>query len=247
MRATWIALGLVAAARVAPAQSASAVTALEAAIIAETNAARTDPAGYARHLEALLPYYEGRLLRLPGRTALRTEEGAAAVREAIAALRATPPLRALTLSPGLARAARDHAEDLGPRGALGHEGRDGSRMQDRVSRYGGWDRSLSENITYGSETARDVVVDLLIDDGVAGRGHRRNILNPESRYGGAGCAPHTRYRLVCVIDYAGEFVESNRGAAAAPAAPRPAAATPRPQPTTDRSRNISKRPNGSPS
>ena len=206
MRAAAVVLVLVAVACPLAAQSGRATT-LEAAIITETNAARTDPAGYARHLEALLPRFDGDLLRLPNGVTLRTQEGAAAVREAIAALRATRPLRALAPSPGLARAARDHAADIGPRGGRGHRGSDGSQIGDRASRYGAWDRSLSENIAYGSETAREVVMDLLIDDGVASRGHRRNILNPESRYAGAGCAPHTEYRIVCVIDYAAGYTE----------------------------------------
>jgi len=185
--------------------AAAQLTDLEAEIITEMNRARTDPAAYATHLENLLPFFDGDVLRVPGKPAIRTREGARAVREAIAALRATPPMGALALARGLARAARDHAEDQGPRGGIGHTGSNGSTMADRVSRYGAWDVAVSENIAYGSSTARDVVVDLLVDDGVAGRGHRRNILNPRSRHAGAGCARHTGYRIVCVIDYAAEY------------------------------------------
>ena len=38
----------------------------------ETNLVRRDPAPYARHLEALLPRFEGRMLERPGRPVLRT-------------------------------------------------------------------------------------------------------------------------------------------------------------------------------
>lgn len=178
---------------------------LESAIIAEMNLVRSDPAAYAAHLERLLPFFDGDVLRLPGKLALQTREGPRAVREAIATLRATAPMEMLTAARGLARAARDHADDQGPRGGTGHTGSDGSTMAERISRYGTWDIAVAENIAYGSSTARDVVVDLLVDDGVAGRGHRRNILNPGSRFMGVGCARHTEYRVVCVIDYAARY------------------------------------------
>ena len=67
---------------------AGALTPLEAGIIAEMNLARRDPRTYVSYLEAMLPHFDGTLLRLPGRIPLATIEGAPAVREAIAALRA---------------------------------------------------------------------------------------------------------------------------------------------------------------
>ena len=174
------------------------------------NRARTDPAAYARLLEEMLPRFRGKLYDRPDRVTIETQEGADAVREAIVTLRRTRALNPLTFSPGLAHAARDHAEDQGPSGGIGHAGTDGSRTTDRISRYGTWGGSAAENIAYGSETARDVVIDLLIDDGVAGRGHRANILDADARFAGAGCAKHTGYRIVCVIDFAGEYAETDR-------------------------------------
>lgn len=190
---------------------AAQMTALEWQVLAEINLARTDPPGYARHIERQLRYFDGSLLRLPGEVALRTTEGAKAVREAAAALRAQSPLPALAASRGLSRAARDHVEDQGPRGRLGHTGSDGSHMTDRIERYGTWDGSVAENISYGSTTARDVVIGLLVDDGVPSRGHRANILSAESRFAGVACGRHTTYGTMCVIDFAGEYREA-RGA-----------------------------------
>lgn len=177
-------------------------------IVVEMNRARTEPAGYASLLEEMLPRFRGRLYDRPDRVTIETQEGAAAVREAIAVLRRTAATTPLVYSAGLSQAARDHAEDQGRDGGFGHAGADGSRMVDRISRYGTWRGSAAENIAYGSETARDVVIDLLIDDGVPDRGHRENILDPGLRFAGAGCAPHTEYRIVCVIDFAGEFTEA---------------------------------------
>jgi hypothetical protein len=69
-------------------------------IVTETNRLRRDPPGYSRHLDALLDRFDGPVLERPGRPFLRTEEGAAAVREAVAVLRAWPaPVRWSSVSP----------------------------------------------------------------------------------------------------------------------------------------------------
>jgi uncharacterized protein YkwD len=66
---------------------------------------------------------------------------------------------------------------------------------------------VSENISTLEVDPRQVVIQLLIDDGVPDRGHRKNLFNPELHQAGAGHAPHRDYRVVTVIDYAGGFVE----------------------------------------
>jgi uncharacterized protein YkwD len=190
--------------------AAQAPAALERSILTETNLARTDPESYARHLEQMLAWFEGDILTRPGsRVGLRTKEGARAVREAIAFLRRQEPRPPLTWSDGLWRAARDHARDQGSSGATGHTGGDGSTIDDRTKRYGRWLETVGENIEYGSVEARDVVIALIVDDGVPDRGHRTNIFASTFRVMGAACGPHATYRRICVIDYAGGF-EANR-------------------------------------
>ncbi len=176
-------------------------------IHAETNEVRRDPPAYAEHLERLLPRFDGTLLERPGRPHLRTEEGAAAVQEAIAALKARRPAPPLRWSEGLAAAAADHVRDQGPIGGLEHEGTDHSDPARRASRYGRWILGIAENIAYGDNPAREVVVQLLVDDGVPDRGHRDNILHPEWGVGGVACGPHSLYQQMCVMDYATRYVE----------------------------------------
>jgi len=188
--------------------AAQSPSTLELDVLKETNLARTDPRAYAQYLEPMLDWFDGRVLRRPGTdVGLRTEEGAAAVREAIRFLREQEPVTPLEWSNGLWRAARDHARDQSATGATGHVGSDGSTMEQRMDRYGQWKVTAAENIDYGSAEARHVVISLIVDDGVRNRGHRRNLFNAQLRVAGAACAPHQRYRQVCVIDYAGGYEE----------------------------------------
>ena len=176
-------------------------------VLAEIDRVRADPASAVPDLERMRGVMRGDLLELPGRVPIRTEEGAAAVDDAIAALRAAKPSSPLRPSPGMDAAAREHADDLGRSGRTGHVGHDGSHASDRLERHGAWEGSSGEAVAFGSGTARDVVLQLLVDDGVPGRGHRRLLLDPRYRVAGVACGPHPVYHQVCVIDVAAGFRE----------------------------------------
>lgn len=180
---------------------------VEKDIILELNRARTNPEEYAETLKNFRKYYDGNLLKLPGKIPIRTSEGVRAVDEAIAYLRNMRPLPGLIVSQGMSHAAHDHVNDQGRTNKTGHKGSDGSLSAERLDRYGRWQIMTGENISYGSETAQDVVVQLIIDDGVSDRGHRKNIFTPQFRYCGVACGPHNRYRQMCVITFAGGFEE----------------------------------------
>ena len=181
---------------------------LEREVLVALNRARTTPAAMAANLESLLTYYDGSLFQRPGQAVpIRTVEGAPAVREAVAAVRHQAPLNALALSEELSRAARDQAQDQQRSGGVGHTGSDGSSVTMRVARYGTWQKSLSENIDYSEVSSGDEIIqNLLIDDGVSDRGHRRNIFDPSARVAGIACRPHPRYTTACVIVQAGGFI-----------------------------------------
>jgi uncharacterized protein YkwD len=194
----------------AVAQRLDYLSRLEADIVREHNLARGNPEEYAAHLAELRRFFDGRLLRLPGEIPLRTQEGVRAVDEAIAFLRAADPVPPMTASRGMSLGARDHVRDSGPRGRTDHVGTDGSNPWDRVSRYGTWQVTVGENISFGSyapDDARDVVIQLIIDDGVESRGHRNNIFNAEFRVVGVSCGEHATFGTMCVLVYAGGYSE----------------------------------------
>ena len=180
---------------------------LEAEIFAELNLARTNPPAYSAVLAELVRAFDGKVLHRPGWPfAVLTREGPDATQEAIDALQHQKQLPPLVLDEDLSRAAFDHAIDQGRSGALGHTGSDNSSPGDRISRHGTWTGSWGENIDYGAVIGgRDVVEDLVVDDGVQSRGHRRNIYDPAARIVGIGCGPHPTFGVVCVIDQANGF------------------------------------------
>ena len=170
-------------------------------IVAELNAARTDPAAYAAKARALRALFRGDRIERPGEIAVVTREGPAAVDEAIAFLERQTPLPALRGHPGLDRAAGDHAGDQGRSGAVAHTGGDSSSPSDRMRRYGRWS-ATGEAIAYGPHRAEDVILQLIVDDGVLDRGHRRILFNPAYELVGVACGPHPVWREVCVLDFA---------------------------------------------
>jgi len=180
---------------------------LENAVVYEINKARTAPKDYSSFLEQYKRYYDKKLLKLPGQTPILTNEGVGAAVEAIRFLRSIKPLPPLNPSKGMSLGARDHVTDQGPSGSNQHKGSDGSQPWDRVNRYGTWEKSIGENIAFGIDKARNIVMFLIIDDGVSIRGHRKNIFNPDFRVIGVACGHHATYRTVCVITFAGGYQE----------------------------------------
>ena len=107
----------------------------------------------------------------------------------------------------MTRGARDHCKDLGATNSTGHKGSDGNFVDARVNRYGEWAKAIGENIAYGEENARDVVLGMIIDDGNPKRGHRENIFNANYGFAGVSLTGHSTQGALCVINFAGAFTE----------------------------------------
>ena len=61
---------------------------------------------------------------------------------------------------------------------MSHVGTDGSRMYDRIERYGAWDGYIGENIVYG-EAGDEYMLFLYVDDGNREK-KSRNIIMSEN-------------------------------------------------------------------
>jgi uncharacterized protein YkwD len=180
---------------------------LEKEIVKEVNLARTNPGFYAAWLRGTRQYYRGTQLRRPGEAPVGTKEGVAAVDEAVRFLEKQKPVGSLDLSRGLSLAARDLVAAQGASGGFGHKGPDGSMPSDRIERHGTWEALIGENVAYGQRTARDVVAAFIVDDGVLGRGHRKNLYTAGYHVMGVDCGPHAVYEVTCAITFAGRYKE----------------------------------------
>jgi len=115
---------------------------------------------------------------------LRTREGKKAVDELVAVLKKQKPTTQLKWNENLMKAARDWAAVQGKSGAMGHV-LGNSTPSSRVKKYMKWERTMGENIMYGASNPLRIMSAFLIDDGVASRGHRNNILKSAFAYTGA--------------------------------------------------------------
>ena len=96
-------------------------------------------------------------------------------------------------------------------GNTGHKGSDNSLCEQRVTRFGAWQESIGENLVYGTDAARDKVITLLIDDGVASRGHRKRIMSADYKVVGVSCGDHSKLGGLCVLTFAGGFTDAIAG------------------------------------
>jgi len=176
---------------------------LRQSIFNEHNRIRADPQSYVEILENQIKFFKGDILYRPGEVPIQTNEGVKAYEQAIEFLKQKTPVPVLTYDERLSRACADHVADIGPKGLLTHESSDGKNVSDRIEKYAEWEGACSENIDFGAKTAIDVIVCLVVDDGVPNRGHRRNLFNPDVKYIGIGCGVHREFEVVSIIDYVG--------------------------------------------
>jgi uncharacterized protein YkwD len=178
-------------------------------VLAEINLARTEPGKYADFLREFRSHYDGKTYRMPGSdTFIKTHEGVAAVNEAIGVLSRQKPLPTLDWSQGLAAAAAELVREQSKSGSTGHGGEQTGTMQERIERHGTILQGvIGENIAYGSSDPRRMVMQLIIDDGVPDRGHRKNLYNSQFNSAGVACGPHPDFGTMCVINFAKGFLE----------------------------------------
>lgn len=184
---------------VTPAPVPVSTPSIEQAVLAELNRARTDPAGFAQTLRTVRTYYRGTLLARPGASAIYlTQEGVVPVDEAIAFVDRETASAPLSPTPVLTAAAVDHQAEQHSDGSVGHAGRGGSTPAERVRKRGG-SIYVGELIAYGSADPADIVRQLVVDDGVADRSHRRLLFDASLRYAGVSCGNHPVYHYMCVL------------------------------------------------
>lgn len=112
-------------------------------------------------------------------------------------------------NPILAQTAEYHALDMGKYGTVGHDSSNGTSCIERISAV--YPHFAGECCQYGFKEPIQIVIDLLIDNGVASLGHRKMILESDAKEIGVAIRPHKTYTSNCVLDFGyGGFDNNDR-------------------------------------
>ena len=158
---------------------------LEREVVEEINFARTQPKEYVK--ARLQPYVDA-------------GTASEAMKECINEMKSMAALKPLRVGSGLTLAAREWVALQGPSEYIGHDMNLPVRL--RKYCYFGY---YAENISYGYNDAKKIVIQLLEDDGIPSRGHRKNILSQAYTHIGVGFGPHKKYGYMCVQDFAERY------------------------------------------
>ena len=139
-------------------------------------------------------------------------------------LNSMSPLPPLNAHQYASSSAKCWAQESGRRGMTGH-----NRVGCDDFKAG---HAWGENCSYGKTTGRDIIVQLLIDEGISSLGHRRNCLSKYFNSVGIGYAPHSAYRYCCVMDFTDEAGENYTSSVTTTSTTTPAPTPTKPTTTT---------------
>lgn len=193
---------------------------LQLEVLAAIAAVRADPAQCATAIKERRTRYTGKSYQPQSgqeggsEPAVKmTKEGTAAVDDALAYLKDKPGLPGFSTEQqlGLRFAGEDHIHDVGTIGVASHVGSDGGGCWDRMDRYGDWhEGACGECLWYGKigdwVTGSSIVEDLIVDDGVASRGHRLAIYDERYSLAGVSIGKHKVYGNMIAIEFARVWV-----------------------------------------
>ncbi len=156
------------------------------------NLVRTDPKDFVTsHLKPYLETHE--------------QDDDSYANSLLAELEIKQKVEPLTLSSQLSKVSKQHAIDLGKKGQVGHYSSDGTTFDKRLRTRAKAGGTIGENCDYGNEEPLDILMSLLIDEGVTSLGHRKNLLEGRFKFIGIAIEPHKKYRMSCVMDFAEKF------------------------------------------
>lgn len=178
---------------------------IELSLYQELNKLRQDPRSYIPLIEAEMnTIKKNNVLKKKGSNLqIQTLEGKAAYEDAILFLQKQEPVSALAKEIRLSYAAQDLVKDIGERGVVTHQDKDGLYVSERIEKYCEWDFCANEVIEVSSKNAQDILVSLLVDDGIRDRLDRKALFQRIYNYVGIACGSHSEYEIVTVLVFAG--------------------------------------------
>ena len=174
---------------------------IEKDLLIEHNKIRKNPKCYIPKLKECLKYFTDKIFHPPNEEPIQTCEGKEAIEEAIAFLNTQKPVKELEYSDYISQACKDHVLDIGKNGLTTHEGSDNKNISDRIEKYCEWEGAMAENLEFTFKNAENIMVNLIVCDGVKERFQRKNLFFPDFKYIGIGVGYHKDYDICCSIGY----------------------------------------------
>ena len=179
--------------------------AIQISLYREINKLREDPRSYIPLIESQMKAIKKNkiLKKKDSNIQIQLLEGKAAYEDAINFLGQQEPISPLTKEIRLSYAAQDLVKDIGERGVVTHQDREGLYTSERIEKYCEWDFCANEVIEVSSRNAQDILISLIVDDGFRNRPNRKALFQHIYNYVGIACGSHTEYEIVTVIVFAG--------------------------------------------
>lgn len=158
---------------------------------------RKNPAEYAETVKKYIDYFDGDILRIPGKSfAMKTREGKHAYEEAVDFLKQQQPLNELLLSQMLNDVAQDIVNDLKTEG---FQKLNELKTEDYINKRGSFGGKLLRVLELGGETEEECVVRILASDGDLSRSQRETLLSNDVKRIGMASSRHSKFHCFTVI------------------------------------------------
>ena len=80
----------------------------------------------------------------------------------------------------MAEASKYHTQDIGPKGEITHQSTlDGAETKTRLKKFGKIISCYGESLSFNCINAKEVMLQMLVDDGSKSRGQRISIFKPD--------------------------------------------------------------------
>ena len=178
---------------------------IQLSLYKELNKLRQDPKSYIPLIKEQMKLIKKNNILQKKDSTLRIQliEGKEAYEEAIYFLEQQEPVSPLKKEIKLSYAAQDLVKDIGERGVITHKDKEGLFTSERIEKYCEWDYCANEVIEVSSKNAQDILISLIVDDGMRHRQDRKALFQHIYNYVGISCGPHIEYEIVTVIVFAG--------------------------------------------
>lgn len=162
----------------------------ELQMISEINLVRTNPTSYIPKVKSYITSCNKKLKKIEeGKLRTSSSDGLTgkevierqikAAKELINVLGSIKPLIALVFNDSMQEITEAHGQYLKTINSTSHKSSNGDLAPQRMK---GIANNVTENIATDNGMISPTVLMLLVDAGIEGRGHRNNILNPDSKF-----------------------------------------------------------------